>query len=267
MVQYLGILIVIFVLFCPVVQPSTSTFMKAIVIVAQVLLFLVVFSPLSGQEIPSSIRSERAIESVKPQLENDLSIAGLQWGQPVFIRIFKKERILQVWVKSLDADGYVLFRAYKICSIGSGLPGPKFREGDGRVPEGFYFFRPVQLHPTSQFHLAFNIGYPNEYDRHHRRTGSAIMVHGDCVSIGCFAMTDAKIEEIYALVDAAFRGGQSFIRIHIFPFELTDANLRRQRYSRWHSFWLNLKEGYDYFEQNGFVPPNTRVRDGVYVFN
>ena len=140
------------------------------------------------------------------------------------------------------------------------------REGASlRGPEGFYFVTPGRLNPFSKFHLSFNLGYPNAYDRAHGRTGGALMVHGDCVSIGCYAMTDAGIEEIYALADAAFREGQPFFRVHVFPFRMTDENMARHEKSRWKDFWENLKEGYDFFERSG-RPPNVEVRGGRYVF-
>ena len=93
------------------------------------------------------------------------------------------------------------------------------------------------------------------------------MVHGSCVSIGCYAITDSLIEEIYTLADAAFRNGQRFFRVHVFPFRMNDANMTRHNGSEWYSFWENLKEGYDFFENNGHIPPNVEVRDGRYVFN
>ena len=221
---------------------------------------------LKAQNIPSSSRSEEAIERVMPALKNELDEAGLKWGQEVFIRIFKKERQLELWVKQTGSASFQLFKTYKICSIGNAPLGPKLEEGDGLVPEGFYFFRPIDLNPWSDFHLSFNIGFPNKYDRDHGRTGSAIMVHGRCVSAGCFAMTNSRIEEIYALVDAAFHGGQDFIRVHVFPFRMTDSNMHRYRSHRWIDFWQNLKEGYDYFENSQNRPPNTVVTDGRYVF-
>lgn len=123
------------------------------------------------------------------------------------------------------------------------------------------------MNPLSNFHLSFNPGYPNEYDRSDERTGSALMVHGSCVSIGCYAMTDANIEEIYALADSAFRNGQSFFRIHIFPFKMTDENMQRYDTSKWYSFWKNLKEGYDFFENHNNTPPNVEVINNRYIFN
>ena len=120
------------------------------------------------------------------------------------------------------------------------------------------------MNPASRFHLSFNLGYPNAYDRAHGRTGSALMVHGNCVSIGCFAMTDAKIEEIYALADAALRGGQRFFGVHVFPFRMTAQRMKKAENSPWYEFWCNLQEGYDYFEQ-WESPPNVIVRRKRYI--
>ncbi|MEN9975723.1 MAG: hypothetical protein RLZZ282_1729 [Verrucomicrobiota bacterium] len=156
------------------------------------------------------------------------------------------------------------FIIYSIAAA-SGELGPKTAEGDGQVPEGFYFVPPAAMNPASQFHLAFNIGYPNEYDRSHQRSGSAIMVHGNCVSIGCLAMTDAKIEEIYTLCTAAQEGGQPYFRIHLFPFRMTTARLQAGAGTTNDEFWQNLKQGYDIFEQS-HVPPEVTVAAGLYLF-
>ncbi len=233
------------------------------------LMVYIVFTALhlvlhANNPIPSSPRSRQAIERVKPDLEAQLETKGLKWGSATFIRIFKKEKKLEVWLKS--DDSFVLFKTYDICSYGPGGPGPKLTEGDQMAPEGFYFVTPNQLNPSSNFHLAFNIGYPNAFDRYHGRTGSFIMVHGRCTSIGCFAMQDDPVEEIYALVDAALRNGQPFFRIHIFPFRMTAWNMLRYRTNPNFSFWENLREGYLFFEENGNKPPNVKVRNGRYVF-
>ena len=157
-----------------------------------------------------------------------------------------------------------MFRTYDICA-GSGDLGPKLKEGDLQCPEGFYYTGPNDLNPLSSFHLSFNIRYPNAYDRELERTGSAIMIHGACVSIGCFAMTNERIEEIYALADAALRCGQPFFRVHVFPFRMTDQNMERHHGSEWRSFWDNLREGYDHFEKE-WRPPDVCVASGSYVF-
>ena len=212
--------------------------------------------------IPSSKRSELAIREVKQKLKNELTWQCLTFGSPIYIRIFKASNELELWVK--QQNKFCLFKTYKICYF-SGKLGPKLKQGDCQSPEGFYFVTANNLNPLSTFHLSFNIGYPNAYDRHHKRTGSAIMVHGNCVSIGCYAMTNTNIEEIYALADAALRNSQHFFRIHIFPFRMTKKNINNYKKTAWITFWENLREGYLYFEENK-LPPDVSVKNGKYVF-
>ena len=124
---------------------------------------------------------------------------------------------------------------------------------------------PRQMNPQSNFHLSFNIGYPNQFDRAHARTGDFVMVHGSDVSIGCMAMTNSKVEEIYTLADAAFKRGQKFFRVHVFPFKMTAEAMRQNFDHRWFSFWQNLKTGYQMFE-NTKLPPNVTVKNKTYQF-
>jgi len=212
----------------------------------------------------SDDRPAVAAARVRPALERDLTAKGLIFGDPVFLRAFKEEDILEVFVRNRKTGKFDLFRTYPIAAA-SGALGPKLVEGDGQVPEGFYFVPPSAMKPDSQFHLAFNIGYPNEYDRAHDRSGTFIMVHGNCVSIGCLAMTDDKIEEIYTLCDAAHRGGQAFFRVHIFPFRMTPERMAKAAGDSNEDFWKNLTEGYDFFEKTG-VPPDVSVVDERYRF-
>jgi len=228
------------------------------------LIILTTFDSLS-QDFPSSKRSRDAVERVKPNLTFELDKEGLEYGSPIYIRIFKEEKVLEVWIQ--DSINFKLFKTYPICTYGAGGLGPKIKEGDGMAPEGFYFVVPNKLNPYSDFHLSFNLGYPNAYDRSHGRTGSALMVHGNCVSIGCYAMSDPVIEEIYAMVDAAFRHGQPFFRVHIFPFKMTSYNMHRYENSKHYQFWQNLKKGYDAFNEPRFRPPNVEVANCRYVFN
>lgn len=194
--------------------------------------------------------------------------AAAATANPIFIRIIKTtaERdkgVLEIWEQ--DENGrFALGQTFDICTW-SGALGPKLREGDGQSPEGFYFIKPSSLNPNSTYHLSFNLGFPNSYDRAHDRTGSFLMVHGDCVSIGCYAMTDEGIEEIYADVEAAFAGGQAFIRVHIFPFEMTEANIADYAGNPNIAFWRNLKTGWDWFERER-VPPNVTVSNKSYQF-
>ncbi len=208
-------------------------------------------------------RAMDAAARVRPALEADLSLQGLRLGDPIFIRAFKEERKVELFVEK-EGTGCVLFRTYPIAAA-SGTLGPKLAEGDGQVPEGFYEVLPSAMNPDSRYHLSFNIGFPNAYDRHHHRTGSLIMLHGNRISIGCLAMTDEKIEEIFTLADAALRNGQPSFPVHIFPFRMTPERMALASGNPDEAFWINLKEGYDHFEQN-HTPPAIGVSGGRYTF-
>lgn len=204
-------------------------------------------------------------EDIRFELEKKLQSRGFSWGDPIYVRIFKKEARLRVYMQRENGD-FDLFDEYRICRLRKKL-GPKIKEGDKKSPEGFYFVLGPWMNPWSRFRLAYNIGYPNRFDRLHERTGSNLMVHGKCVSSGCFAMRK-DIDELYILADAALRSGQRFFRVHIFPFEMTEKNMRRYRKNEWFDFWKNLKEGYDLF-QVFKRPPNVEVdlETKRYVFN
>jgi murein L,D-transpeptidase YafK len=174
-------------------------------------------------------------------------------GSPVFIRIFKAESELELWLQG--EKGWRLLDIYPVCRW-SGELGPKLREGDGQTPEGFYRITKERLKPDSAYHLAMNIGYPNAYDRRLGRTGSFIMIHGACVSIGCFAMTDAGIEDIYGYSEKALAAGQKAIDVHIFPFRMTEENMRTHRASKWADFWSELKPAYESFERTRMPRPD-----------
>lgn len=210
-------------------------------------------------------RAATAAANVRPALERDLTAAGLRFGDPVFIRAFKEEKQLELFVRNRASGKFALFRTYPIAAT-SGVLGPKLMEGDGQVPEGFYHVPPAAMNPASRYHLSFNIGYPNEFDRAHQRTGSAIMIHGNNVSVGCLAMTDAKIEEIYTLCAAAHHGGQADFRVHFFPFHMTAESMDKAAGKPNHAFWKNLAEGYHLFEKH-HLPPEVTVRDGCYQFS
>lgn len=230
-----------------------------------IIVFSLIFAQSSeAQNLPSSQRLKEVKKKREAEVKKALTEKGFSWGNPVFMRIFKTEKQLELWIK--QGNTYSLYKTYDICTFGSGGLGPKLKEGDGMAPEGFYFVRPKQFNPYSSFHLAFNLGYPNAYDRAHNRTGSALMVHGSCVSIGCYAMTDPVIEEIYMISEAALKNGQSFFRVHIFPFHMTNLAMSLVNKSKWYDYWLNLQTGYEYFEKHK-LPPNVRVKNKKYVFD
>lgn len=189
--------------------------------------------------------------------------AGFRLGAPVHIRIYKRESQLELWMET-GSGPFELFRSYAICAW-SGTLGPKLREGDGQSPEGFYKVTSRQLNPRSRYRLAFNLGFPNAYDQALGRTGSAIMVHGGCSSVGCFAMGDDQIDEIYAIVEAALASGQPAVDVSVFPFRLTETALQSEVASPWIEFWRNLKLGAEGFE-TGRRPVEVAARDGRYVF-
>src|SRR5262249_27364266 len=163
----------------------------------------------------------------------------------ILVRIFKQEAELEVWKQ--DRSGhYALLKTYPICRW-SGELGPKVREGDRQAPEGFYSNTPAQMNPKSQYYLAFNMGYPNAYDRAWGRTGAELMIHGDCSSRGCYAMTDEQISEIYALGREAFFGGQRAFQVQAYPFRMTAANFAKHRNNPNLAFWKMLKRGNDHF--------------------
>ena len=214
---------------------------------------------------PETQRDSRLIRRPpNPTLQDRLEARGFRFGAPAFIRIFKKEEILEVWLQK-DNGEYALSLDYPIC-IYTGELGPKTREGDKQSPEGFYTVGREAMNPNSQYHLSFNLGYPNAYDRAHGYSGSMLMVHGKCVSIGCYAMGDRQIEEIYTLVGSALQRGQPFVRVHAFPFRMTDANLAAYSEHRWYDFWRMLKPGYDYFERY-HQPPEIDVIGGQYALS
>jgi murein L,D-transpeptidase YafK len=205
-----------------------------------------------------------AMKSLPPEMQVLLAKNGMKSESPIFVRIFKEESELEIWKQKDDGRFYHL-KTYPICAW-SGTLGPKVRVGDKQAPEGFYTVTPGQMNPNSQYHLAFNIGFPNAYDKVNGHTGDALMVHGDCKSAGCFAMTDALIEEIYILAREAFQGGQRQFQVNAFPFRMTEANLARYRTSQWYGFWKTLKEGYDSFEQT-HIPPKVAVCSRSYLVN
>jgi murein L,D-transpeptidase YafK len=188
----------------------------------------------------------------------------IQVQAPIFIRIYKEESELEVW-KMRDDGRFYHLKTFPICNW-SGQLGPKLREGDRQSPEGFYTITKEQMNPNSNYHLAFNLGFPNPYDKSNRRTGEFLMVHGGCGSSGCYAMTDALMEELYALVREAFNGGQTVVHVHAYPFRMTKQNMAAHAKSEWRGFWRTLKEGHDYFELTRQVP-TIAVCNRRYVVN
>ncbi len=193
----------------------------------------------------------KAIKTARKDAQKQMKEAGLKSGLPVFIRIFKEDSILELWMQK---DGeWTKFRDFEICKW-SGDLGPKLAEGDGQSPEGFYRVSRGSLNPNSSYYLSFNIGFPNRFDYENERTGTYLMVHGNCVSVGCYAMTDPGIAVIYSLVEKALNAGQSSVPVHIFPFKMTDENLEKHKASKWIAFWRDIRPAYDLFNETRLIP-------------
>ncbi|MBA4782896.1 MAG: transcriptional regulator [Rhizobiales bacterium] len=207
---------------------------------------------------------EKASAPVPKALIKEMTKLGVEERAPIFIRIFKKEAELEVWKQAPNGE-YKLLKTFEICAW-SGALGPKLKEGDRQAPEGFYTVGPSQMNPNSSFHLSFNIGFPNSFDKAHDRTGSFLMVHGACSSAGCYSMEDSQIEEIYALAREAFWGGQKRFQVHAFPFRMTPANMALFQTDENMPFWRTLKQGYEHFELTK-VAPTVDACDGAYLFN
>jgi murein L,D-transpeptidase YafK len=201
---------------------------------------------------------------VSSEVKREITRLGMDMRSPIMLRIFKQESELEVW-KQTKGGRYALLETFEICKW-SGELGPKFKEGDRQAPEGFYEITPALMNPNSSYHLAFNLGYPNRYDRAHNRTGSHLMVHGACSSRGCYAMTDAQVQDIYALARESFAGGQRSFQVQAFPFRMTADNMAKHRDNEHYAFWQMLKRGHDHFEVTK-VPPKIEVCEKQYVFD
>jgi len=206
----------------------------------------------------------RHMQPLSERVLADLERRNMAKESPMLVRIFKEESELEVW--KLDKTGrFALLRSYPICRW-SGDLGPKMQQGDRQAPEGFYTITPDLMNPNSNYYLAINTGFPNSYDQANGRSGQFLMIHGDCASAGCYAMTDEQIAEIYALAREAFFGGQKSFQIQAYPFRMTPINMARHRNSPHMAFWRMLKQGYDHFEVTR-LEPKLDVCDRHYVFN
>ena len=212
-----------------------------------------------GYQLPT-----RAMKELSPEMLALLAQKNMPKNSPILIRIFKEESELEVWKE--DTTGrFELLRVYPICRW-SGDLGPKVREGDRQAPEGFYAITPGLMNPNSNYYLAINTGFPNAYDKANGRTGAFLMIHGDCSSRGCYAMTDEQIGEIYSLASESFLGGQKSFQIQAYPFRMTPANLARHRNNPNMAFWKMIKEGNDHFEVS-HLQPKVDVCERRYVFD
>ena len=220
---------------------------------------------LAGCDTESAVGvNGRHMQPLSERMVAELERRKMAKESPILVRLFKEESEFEVW--KVDQSGrFALLKTYPICRW-SGDLGPKMQQGDRQAPEGFYTIAPGQMNPNSNYYLAINTGFPNAYDQANGRTGQFLMIHGDCASAGCYAMTDEQIAEIYALAREAFFGGQKSFQVQAYPFRMTGANMARHRDSSHMAFWRMLKQGNDHFEVTR-LEPKVDVCDRHYVFN
>ena len=226
--------------------------------------FALIGLAIAGLAACTGSEAPKASKPVPHALVSKMQQLDMKETSQIFIRIFKESSELEVWKQQRNGQ-FALLKTYNVCKW-SGVLGPKIKEGDRQAPEGFYTVTPAQMNPKSNYYLAFNIGYPNAFDRSHNRTGSHLMVHGACSSAGCYSMTDEDAGELFALARDSFRGGQTNFQIHAMPFRMTAENLARHRDDPNMEFWKMLKVGSDHFALTQ-KPPRVDVCDRRYVFN
>ena len=212
-----------------------------------------------GYQLPT-----RAMKELSPEMLALLQQKNMPKESPVLVRVFKEESELEVWKQDTT-------RPIPVAESLSDLPlvGRAWSEeveGDRQAPEGFYAITPGLMNPNSNYYLAINIGFPNAYDKSNGFSGAFLMIHGDCSSRGCYAMTDEQIGEIYSLAREAFLGGQKQFQIQAYPFRMTAANLARHRTNPNMPFWKMIKEGDDHFQVT-HLEPKVDVCERHYVFD
>jgi len=222
----------------------------------------------------SSFRLAGMLNTKEDTLQKEFESKGLQWpAKYVYIRSFKYDAQLEVWVKNAAKEKYKLFKTYKVC-MQSGTMGPKRLQGDYQVPEGFYYINEFNAH--SNYHLALGLNYPNASDRilsDSLHPGNAIYIHGSCVSVGCIPVTDEDIEEIFLIAGYAKANGEDFIPVHVFPFRYSSKKSLEyfkqtaKNNPSLQKFAMELKDAYDKFEDTHEVPIVLIDRKGDYVID
>ncbi|HLC82364.1 MAG TPA: L,D-transpeptidase family protein [Bacteroidia bacterium] len=226
---------------------------------------------VSGQTFKATQQKAARVKSAYSEkwedLKSDLKKKGIKESFELFMRVFKEDKIVEVWLKSTGEKEFKLFKTYAICAS-SGELGPKRKQGDGQVPEGFYSI--AVFNPYSSYHLSLGLNYPNASDRivGTGNLGGDIMIHGSCVTIGCMPLTDTYIKEVYILCVEARNNGQQTIPVHVFPTKMNEKGMTflTETNPKHLDFWKNLQTGYDYFEQKKQLPKVTVDKKGKYVF-
>ena len=215
-----------------------------------------------------------ALKRKEDTLQKQFEAKGLQWpAKYIYIRDFKFDGQLEVWVKNTRSEPYKLFKTYRVCAL-AGTLGPKRMAGDYQVPEGFYFIN--EFNPNSNYYLALGLNYPNQSDRilsDSLRPGGDIYIHGSCVSVGCIPVTDQQIEELYVITSYARNNGQEFIPVHVFPIRYNQKKsvdylkTSAKNNPSLQKFALQLKAVFDRFEETKQLPVFMVNKKGEYVVN
>lgn len=228
----------------------TNVYKAAIFVGLGLFWYLLPLAMLRAAETPHWL-SERPSAREAAQLSR-LKGIGYTDNPRLYIRIFKEEKLLEVWIKG--ADRFKLYRSYEICRY-SGELGPKLAEGDRQAPEGFYHIPAADFGwRSAKWPRALNLSFPNIFDALKERTGSYLLIHGGCSSKGCYALEDGPMDELFALVSLATRSGQSLFPVHIFPFRLTEDKWKTHKKSIWSPFWQEMQPVYDYFNRQRQLP-------------
>ncbi len=217
--------------------------------------------PAESRANQPAVEAEEGDVSATP-LGEAFKARGLHLGAPVFLRIFKEQSAIELWVSR--GARYVRFKTYPICQY-SGVLGPKLLEGDRQAPEGLYYIRASDMIVNLRWHRAMDLNFPNAYDLANGRTGSGILIHGKCSSIGCFALTDGMVEELYEAVEAALNAGQARVPVLSLPFPMTGDNIAAHAGVEWLPFWRELKRAHDLFERDR-LPPTALLCGTAYHF-
>jgi murein L,D-transpeptidase YafK len=221
-------------------------------------------SQLPANQLPATQLPAKATQEVSRELLALFQQKKMPKYSPILLRVFKEEAELEVWKQDITGRFQIL-KTYPVCRW-SGDLGPKLHEGDRQAPEGFYSITPELMNPNSNYYLAINTGFPNSFDKANDRDGTFLMIHGDCWSSGCYAMTDEQIADIYAMARDSFTGGHASFQVQAYPFRLTPANLARHRTNPNMPFWMMLKEGNDHFLAS-HLEPKVDVCERRYVFD
>ncbi len=218
-----------------------------------ILFFFLSCGKNNNSEYNTMTRVEAAYHENYDALKKELNVRGIGVENiNLFLRAFKKEEILEVWAKNHTGNIFIKIKEYAFCAT-SGTLGPKRKEGDKQIPEGFYHID--RFNPKSKFYLSLGLNYPNASDlmlSDQKKPGSDIFIHGGCATVGCIPITDKKIKELYVLTSEAIKWGQKEIPVHIFPFKMTEEKVQKygKKYPQHKSFWQQIRPAFLFFEKN-----------------